>query len=629
MDKGILIKPQDVDKYINSEKEYYTSTYYYNNNHLKQFKETGSIKGIKDVTTNKLWFDFDNRNDPSQSQNDAKEVVSRLIKSGISDKNIEIYFSGNKGINVLVTLNKFYTPDQIKTAALKYADGLKTFDLSMYDAVQILRVPGTKHPESKLYKIPLTVNQLNTLSIDSIKSLATSLDNIKENFEWEPVELPPQYLTSSKKEKKQEVKSTTVDLSDCPRHWKPWKWALSKGYFEAGERHHALMILAATCRGFGHTKEQTYYLCKAALKAQAERTGTDEFDKDELWNNIIKQSVYSDSWQGGQYSPKTDPWLKKYCERMGLEAEDDNNEPTIQINDAFSLFKDYATNIDHLTIKTGIPVLDKKVRLTIGMSVGLVASPGVGKTSLALQMLNYMSKSGHKCIFFSYDMFHALVFQKLVQKHFKMPPEEIFERFKSSDIKFQEQVVAKIKEEYGNVEFCFKAGQNIDDIVNTIKHVEEKTGEKVKFIVVDYNELVLTEYSDPTQSSAFVAQKMREIANLYSLCTFSLFQPSKHGGTPSDEILSYHAAKGSGAISQSVSVMLGMSRPGYHPRHPEDDKFTTITCLKNRMGSLFSVDLHWDGLSGSVRELSDNEREHLEDIRKRRIEEKNSEEKWI
>ncbi len=39
---------------------------------------------------------------------------------------------------------------------------------------------------------------------------------------------------------------------------------------------------------------------------------------------------------------------------------------------------------------TGIPSLDKKVRMTIGMLVGIVAAPGVGKTSLSIQILNTM-----------------------------------------------------------------------------------------------------------------------------------------------------------------------------------------------------------------------------------------------
>jgi len=426
-------------------------------------------------------------------------------------------------------------------------------------------------------------------------------------------------------EKKKEVSiSSSLDLSKAPKGWKPYKYALLQGLFEPGERHHALMIIASTCRALGYDKETAYYLCKSALKKQAARTGQVEFDKTELWNNIIEESVYSEGWEGGQYSPKTDPWLNKYCERMGFEVKADDDKSTVSIEDAFGQFKSYATNIDALTIKTGIKRLDAKLRMTVGMSVGLIAAPGVGKTSIAIQILNNMSKAGHRSVFFSYDMFSSHVFQKLVQKHFNIAPDDIFKRFKEGDKEFEFAVQEKLRQEYAKVEFCFKTGQTVVDIMDTIKDVEERSGEKVKFVVMDYNELVLTDLNDSTASSSYVAQKMRELANVNQLCVFSLFQPNKISGSPSDEIKSYRSAKGSSAIEQSVSVMLGMSRPGFDPRRPEEDIFTTINCLKNRMGPTFGLDFHWDGLTGSVRELGEEEESLLNEIRQRKESEKKS-----
>ena len=91
---------------------------------------------------------------------------------------------------------------------------------------------------------------------------------------------------------------------------------------------------------------------------------------------------------------------------------------------------------------------------------------------------------------------------------------------------------------------------------------------------------------------------------------------------PAEEVSTYQAAKGSSAIAQAVSVMLGVNRPGYDPRHPEDDKYLTIRCLKNRMGNLFSLDLHWKGLTGQVREMSDEERQQFKALLDRKVEER-------
>jgi replicative DNA helicase len=301
----------------------------------------------------------------------------------------------------------------------------------------------------------------------------------------------------------------------------------------------------------------------------------------------------------------------------------ESDDLTMEITDAFDMFRDYALNIDSLTIKTGIPSLDKMVRMTIGMSVGLVAAPGVGKTTVAIQILNAMSKSNEQSIFFSYDMYHALVLQKLIQKHLHMSDEEIFDKFKKNDVEFEKQVKNVLSEEYKNVDFCFHTGQTAMDIEETIKYTEEKTGKKPRLIVVDYSELVLTDLSDMTASSSQVAQKLREIATKYNICVLVLMQPNKMAGSPADELTSYRNLKGSSSSEQALSVILGMSRPGYDPRRPHEDRFITIKCLKNRMGGLFTLDLGWNGMTGDIHEMTDEEENLLNEIRQRKENEEN------
>lgn len=625
-DKGFLIKAEDLDKHLDMTKEMYSSAYYYNDEHVKLFNNTKSVKGITDTFTNRLWFDFDKEKDPQAAKEDSIAAVKRLMISGIKEKDIEIYFSGNKGFHVLVTTNRILTPRQVESICInKFGQGLETMDLSVYDSNQIIRLPGTVHPKTNLHKTPLTLKELETLSIYDIKVKSESLDNVTEEFDWQPVELPEEYLVMPE-EPKIVIKPKTPDITNRPPHWKDYKWALVQGLFDKGERHNAMMVIAASCRGLGYDEHTTRAICNVADEKHCERTNDSPISDLE---ETVMGSVFADDWNGGQYSYKNNAWLRRYCEKNGYQVNVASDEDTIEITDAFSLFKDYAFNIDKNTIKTGIPALDKKLRLTIGMSVGLVAAPGVGKTSLALQMLNTMSKTNEQCVFFSYDMFHALVFQKLIQKHFKMQSEEIFELFKEGNKDFEEEVLAVLKKEYANVEFCFKSGQTIEDMKRTIRATEEKSGKKVRFVVVDYNELVVTDVSDMTARSAQVAQSLREIANSMNLCMMILVQPNKMAGSPSDELLSYRTIKGSSSFEQSTSVIIGLSRPGYDPRRSDEDVFVTINCLKNRMGNLFSLDLHWDGLTGTVRELDDKDKILLSQIRDRKAQEKEgTKEEW-
>lgn len=619
--KGILVKPEDIQSHIDDKTiDHYVSTYYYNQDHYNTFQEKGSIEGITDVKTDKIWFDFDAKDDIPRAQKDALTLIERLNGYNIDPNKIEIYFSGNKGFNVIVNLKREINPSQVKHLATKiFGHGLETLDVSLYNPSRVLRVPRTKHQVSGLYKIPVTHSQLLNLNLEKLKDNA-ALNKVSKEFTYDKFDFNDDLFEV--KEVKQEFKTNAeaeFDLNNKPRGWKASKWALMQGFFKGGERDNSMMVLSATCKATGYDKITTYYMCKSALKKSWERYGEGSFTKEDLWSKI--EQVYSDTWKGGQYSEKEDAFLQKKSDELGIKELTTNN--TVGIRGGLKILRGYAQNIDKLTLKTGIEELDKKQRITVGMSWGIIAAPGVGKTSLALQMLHSMSLNGELCIYFSYDMYLPHVIQKIIQKHWPDNIEDVFDRYKNNDHEYVQKVEELIVKEYPNVEFCAESGQTIDDIRDTIREVEQARGKKCKFVVIDYNELVITDVADPTQSSNKTAQNIRALASNEQICILSLFQPSKLTGDPSTEITSYRAAKGGSGIEQSVSLMFGVSRPGFNPRKPEDDRFVSMNCVKNRMGSIFSIDLAWYGYKGEVRTLTPIERSNLASLRQRIEDEKN------
>jgi len=624
--KGILVKPEDVYQNIKDRTiDHYVSTYFYNQEHFNTFQTTGSIKGIKDVLTQKIWWDFDSKDDLKLARKDAITLVERLKAENINPDSLDIFFSGNKGFNVILHVNKEINRKQVEAVALKFARDLQTFDTTLYDESQILRVPGTKHQSSDYYKTEISFEELKTIKF-------VDLFQIAKNPLLLDVRFPLKEITQVNlnedlfevKEVKQEFKTNAeaeFDLNNKPRGWKASKWALMQGFFKGGERDNSMMILAATCKANGYDKITTYYMCKSALKKSWERYGEGSFTKEDLWSKI--EQVYNDSWKGGQYSEKEDAFLQKKSDELGIKELTTSN--TVGIKGALKVFRGYAQNIDKLTLKTGIQELDKRQRITVGMSWGIIAAPGVGKTSLALQMLHSMSLNGELCIYFSYDMYLPHVVQKIIQKHWDENEdiENVFNKYKNNDHEYVQKVEELITKEYPNVEFCAESGQTIDDIRDTIREVEQARGKKCKFVVIDYNELVITDVADPTQSSNKTAQNIRALASNEQICILSLFQPSKLTGDPSTEITSYRAAKGGSGIEQSVSLMFGVSRPGFNPRKPEDDKYVSMNCVKNRMGSIFSIDLAWYGYKGEVRTLTPTEHSDLISLRQRILDEKN------
>lgn len=617
-DKGLLI-PTDhnINSYLeDTTKDYYISLYQYNKEQKEKFDAEGSIAGITDVTTKFLIFDFDSK-EINASRLDAIESIERLNKLGVDIEEINIYFSGNKGFHIVLDTSLSLTPKQAKDIAKNIAGDLKTFDSVIYNANRIIRLPYTKHQVSGLYKIPLTFEELRTLTIDEIKEIA------KDNYEPEPIKQLSNsdvLLTLLKnKEPKQSVDDDIdliLDFSKKPRDLSSWKYALENGLFPSGQRSNTLMILAATYRNLGYSKTKCYYALKATAELQSKRFKQDKFDKQEIYHNVIK-TVYSNNWQGGTYAEENFPeQLKEFLVSLNIPRSNSETDKKLEsVDQIFDNFYDYAKNIDKNTIKTGIPGLDSICRITTSMLVGLLGSPSVGKTSTMLNLLNNMSLSGEQSVFFSLDMGKPLVYQKLAQKVTGFSSHTIFEIFKTENIEKMEYVKEKINEQFSNVQMCFKTSSTVEQLKEYIINYQNETGKKVRLVAVDYLEKVAGPYSDPTINAGYVAKQLQEMCNELECCVMVLLQPQKMAGTPADPILSYRQIKGASVIEQDCRVVISMWREGYNSKTDENDNYITYAVLKNNMGTTGQVDCHWDGPTGEVRELDDREYQELKELR--------------
>jgi len=627
-DKGRLVEADKVSDVIGDDidHDWYQSIYYYNEDQYAKFKETGSVAGIVDVETDKLIFDFDNKENQNLAKEDADKLIQRLKNQGIPEKDIEIFFSGDKGFHVGITLDKCLPPEVVqKLATEKYGSGLTTLDLGVYNPSRVFRFEGTKHQSSGLYKTPLEYKQFKDLPISKIRKLATDPDQWGE-FNWNPVEPADDFYSLPKKPEPVKKEKPKIDIGSKPEWMPDYLYSILEGEIKPGNRHEALMVLAARLRGVGFAEDTAYYMCKSALKSSIAVYGAGGTDKDELWNNII-QYVYGPRWKGGQYSPDTNPWLKAYCDENGFTTDEEQTiEEELGIlhpKDLAKSFLKYIRNIDELTIKTDIEELDRRVRMTIGMSVGIVAGPSVGKTSVAIQILNAQSKAGERGVFFSYDMYRDMIGQKLAHKHTGKTEKQLREAAEGPE--YDEFLADLFENEYKNITFIDRSAQTLDEIRRTLRYLQNSEENPLRFAVIDYNELIMNELTDTNASTAKTAQELRGMAKEFDICMIILYQPNKASGGPDDAIKNYLSIKGSSAIQQAASILIGMSRPGFNPDAPEWDKFMNIRVIKNRMGALSSIDLHWNGLLGELRTLTSEERMQLKTVRENKEREKEEE----
>ena len=153
-DRGTLLLEEQVISSIDTSHDWYQSVYYYNEDQYKQFQETGTIKGIKDVRTTKLVWDFDNKIDPELARIDTIQLVNHL-KKWIPEDDIQIYFSGAKGFHLMLDTRVFGKTLPSKNLPLIF-DSLRrhlaleipepfrdTVDLAIKDRVRLLRLPNS------------------------------------------------------------------------------------------------------------------------------------------------------------------------------------------------------------------------------------------------------------------------------------------------------------------------------------------------------------------------------------------------------------------------------------------------------------------------------------------------------
>ncbi len=598
-------------------------------------KGEGAVRGIKNVKSNCLIIDLDNKDNLNQVQIDTREVVARLINDySIKSENINICFTGSKGFAIEVFLDKEYTSRELKNAAEKLTQGIESWDTSLYDDNQLIRIPGTKHPSTGLYKTSVTIKELNELTIDNIKEKAKTPGSI----DWTeyPNSLPEDLFKPKFKPAKVVEFEGELDFSTNTMGMPNWKFAILNGFFPPGKRHESLMALAAYFKGSGFPQEVALQSILAASRLQYERNkdhyGDDPTDEGE-WERSLSH-IYGPTWTGGTFAYETNEKLKKsildlFPEESLLEEQENENKPIKSADEIISGFKKFSKEIDKNKILTGIPEVDRNIMLTTGAMHGVLGGPGSGKTSLILNMLANNSNYGLPCMFFSLDMSENLIGGKLMARQNPIGFRELTEKYKAGiDLTETENLV---QEDFKNVAFYSKSSTSVKDMkIQILKHQKE-IGQKVKLVVVDYLELIAGPYSDATANSAHHAVQLKDLATDLDICLIVLVQPQKSAGDASYPLTSMRQVKGASVLEQNFRNVLGIYREGFSPDTPELDRFMTIKGLKSSFEGLFSVDVGWDGRTGKVYTLNDEGRAQLKRIRDQKKEKKEAEEgnsKW-
>jgi len=556
--------------------ESYRSMFLFNSSLKSWVEQTHSVTGfIGPHIADAIPFDFDGE-DLSAVKNEVVKFIGYLKEGYEVPLNyVRLYFSGNKGFHVVIPIEAFLSNPElsvnfalvVRAVAREMSQGFNFVDSSIYEPKRLFRVPNTINAKSGLYKIPLTFQELQTLSIERIKELAKKPRDSKALpvSEISPIESLSQLWIKWSSYDFTERKKTMKHDSDI--------FELLHGT-EQGNRNEAAIRLAGTYLAAGLNKSLTL----ATLEA---------------WNKQNNPPLPQDELETlvhGAY--------QRY-KKQGVEAVRVYN-----LREAGRVYAEFIGNMKKAKVYTGFPSVDNKIRgLMPGESLCVLGKTSVGKSAFLQNAgMNYAKASGEPVLMFSLEMPVTSVFERAAQIEFQMSGYEIENDFmrNTEDISgFAEMLFSKIPNFY-----CIdKSGLSLDDVESLVKYAEENVyHRKTGLVLIDYLGLVKSTGKDIYEQVSKVARGMKDLAKSLGVPIIFLSQVNRNY-SKFDE-LQIDAARDSGAVDEASDFILGLWQDESEEEKGEKMRLK-LGILKNRRGGLGQISLIMEKKTLRMKEVED------------------------
>lgn len=249
-----------------------------------------------------------------------------------------------------------------------------------------------------------------------------------------------------------------------------------------------------------------------------------------------------------------------------------------------------------------------------------------GKTTFTLNAIEHNNKLGLNTVFFSLDMNRNMIYIKLAQKLTNYTQDQILDFYRSNNTTKIGEIKEIISSVYNKTYFDFTTAQTFVEVEQRIMDTEQRVGEKIKLVAIDYADRLIGAYQDEYNNSRFNALKSVEVADNTQTALMIISQISRQNGDVSTPLLSKRISRGSGAWEESSRVQLNIWREMYG--QPEDDWIMNVFLAKNTLGKEIPGSLFWDGAKSVIRDMTAEEADHYETNVKPMVEAKKSHSKF-
>lgn len=511
----------------------------------------------------------------------ARKFLAQIDANYAITEGIYCYFSGSKGFHICLANSIFggWEPSEVLPVILKSLAerlcGDLSFDKSIYSQNGFLRLPNTINGKSGLYKIPLTRDEMLTLDIKTILDMAEH-----------PRDLPkPQYDNH-------QPKSAALDL---------YQATVSEHNAKAknAEKQQAITDLfkIGLTEGDGRNSHLFAVVC-------------------ELKRNGVKKTL-ARQWVNFYDSVQKEPLartdgvqvLEDMVERVYKGVDEDWARITPDtIRSMPELADDYTVYTQSLKdrlITTFMPTVNSKIRgIAPGEVMTVIAKTSVGKTCWLLNLLKYATQQHNTpAVFCSMEQPGPQVFERFAQ--ITTGNSGMYIERNWDDPIYRDRLAEDIYSNIGKkIYTCDVAGLSMDEIEQVVRLTEQKAGEEVGILALDYMGLIDGKDLDRTLYGQVsqIARTIKTLAKSLNVAIIVLCQVSRSADDKGDKPLSLSSARESGAIEESADFILGLYRPYILGENGMDDDTMRVQILKNRKGPLGEVECNFSGQTMTVTE---------------------------
>lgn len=260
--RNTYINTEELEEFINENdnKGIYKTAYNYNTDDIEKAELIGDF-----------YLDFDCIEDFESVREDVISGISYIfIVYKIPKDQIQLYFSGSKGIHLIIdkaildiqplkNLNEIF---KYMAESIYNFTPNKTLDIRVYDNRRLFRIENSIHEKTNLHKIPITYDELKTLSQSDIKELAREKRHIpKQTYSTIQYSKKRYESICDKANEEIEKKNKNVKSNGTLKYTPPCiKHIIENGATE-GNRNNTLAALASYYRNRGYDLDSTIKYC--------------------------------------------------------------------------------------------------------------------------------------------------------------------------------------------------------------------------------------------------------------------------------------------------------------------------------------------------------------------------------